>query len=72
VAGTCEICDGEVVQREDDTPKAITTRLEAYASKTLPAVRWFDDQGLLVTVDGVGTPDEVFQRLVAAIDARRH
>jgi adenylate kinase len=68
--GICEICGGEVVQREDDTPAAITTRLASYSTKTMQAVRWFDDEGLLVTVDGVGTPDEVFHRLVEAIDTR--
>jgi adenylate kinase len=70
VDGACEICGGGVEQREDDTPAAIKTRLESYASKTMQAVRWFADEGLLVTVDGVGTPEEVFDRLVAAIDNR--
>jgi adenylate kinase len=70
IDGLCEICGGAVVQRDDDTPAAIRTRLDAYATKTMKAVRWFDDQGLLVTVDGVGTPEEVFQRLVSAIGAR--
>jgi adenylate kinase len=70
VDGVCEICGGEVVQREDDTAPAITARLGAYATKTMQAVRWFDHEGLLVTVDGVGTPEEVFDRLVMAIDAR--
>jgi adenylate kinase len=70
VDGVCEICGGEVEQREDDTPEAIRTRLEAYATKTMEAVRWFDDEGLLVTVDGVGTPAEVFDRLVSAIGTR--
>jgi adenylate kinase len=70
VAGQCEICGGEVVQREDDTPEAITARLESFATKTMQAVRWFDGRSVLVTVDGVGTPDEVFGRLVDAIDAR--
>jgi adenylate kinase len=70
VAGVCEICGGEVVQREDDTPAAISARLALYAGKTLQAVRWFEDEGLLLEVDGVGTPDEVFDRLVTAIDSR--
>ena len=69
VDGSCEICGGEVEQREDDTPEAIRTRLESYSTKTMQAVRWFDDEGLLVTVDGVGTQDEVFRRLVEAIGA---
>ena len=66
----CEICGGEVLQREDDTPDAITARLDTYATKTLLAVAWFDSKGLLLTVDGVGTPDEVSSRMFAAIDAR--
>jgi len=70
IAGRCEICGSEVEQRQDDTPDAITARLDAYATKTLLAVAWFDSKGLLLTVDGVGTQDEVSGRLAAAIDAR--
>jgi len=55
--------------RDDDTPEAIDNRLAIYAAETLPVVEWFEEQGLLLTVDGFGTEDEVFDRLVAAIDA---
>jgi adenylate kinase len=55
--------------RSDDTPELIRTRLAAYAAETVPAIEWFDHKGLLVTVDGLGTPDEVAVRLVEAIDA---
>lgn len=55
--------------REDDTPEAIGERLAAYASQTVPTIAWFGSRGHLVTVDGVGEPDEVAARLVAAIDA---
>ena len=67
---TCDSCGGEVVQRADDTPEAITARLDAYATKTLMAVAYLDRRGLVVTVDGVGVPDDVTERLFAAIDAR--
>src|SRR4051794_16735099 len=70
VTGICEICGGEVIQREDDTPGAISARLESFATKTMPAVNWFDGEGLMLTIDGVGTPDDVFSRVVQAIDAR--
>ena len=66
----CAKCGGEVVQRDDDTEEAVRKRLAIYASQTLPAVRWFDEQGLLVTIDGVGDPDDITASLVAAIDAR--
>ena len=66
---TCDTCGGEVVQRADDTPEAVAKRLAAYASETEPTIRWFEGKGLLATVDGLGTPAEVQERLVAAIDA---
>ena len=69
-SGVCAKCGGEVVQRDDDTEEAVRKRLAIYASQTLPAVRWFDEQGLLVTIDGVGDPDDITAALVAAIDAR--
>lgn len=56
--------------RKDDTPEAIARRLDLYERETTPVLEWFDEQGLLVVVDGVGTEDEVFARLVAAIDER--
>jgi adenylate kinase len=54
--------------RADDTPEAIGERLAAYAAQTVPTIAWFADTGRLVTVDGIGTREEVSARLVAAID----
>lgn len=56
--------------RDDDTPEAIAQRLELYESQTRPLLEWFDQHGLLVVVDGLGTEDEVFARVRAALDAR--
>jgi adenylate kinase len=67
---TCDVCGGEVVQRADDTPDAIGRRLEAYERDTVPAIDLFDARGLLVTVDGLGRPDEVTARITDAIDRR--
>jgi adenylate kinase len=57
--------------RNDDTPEAIARRLALYEEQTAPLIEWFDRQGVLVTVDGLGTEDEVFARLEKAIDARK-
>jgi adenylate kinase len=65
----CDTCGSQVVQRADDTPEAVAKRLAAYATETLPTIEWFDSKGVLVRVDGLGIPDEVTERLVAAIDA---
>jgi adenylate kinase len=57
--------------RVDDTPEAIDRRLSLYEQETAPLIDWFATRGLLVVVDGLGTEDEVFGRLVAAIEMAR-
>ena len=57
--------------RSDDTLEAIQRRLELYEQQTAPLLDWFDARGLLATIDGVGTPDEVFDRVVAAVEHHR-
>jgi adenylate kinase len=68
---TCDTDGGPVVQREDDTPEAVQRRLDLYEKDTRPLLDFYDGLGLLVTVDGDGDPDEVFGRIVAAIDGAR-
>lgn len=67
---TCDHCGGEVVQRPDDTPDAIRRRLKLYEEQTAPLIAWYLSQDRLVTIDGMGAPDEVLGRLVRAIDSR--
>lgn len=55
--------------RTDDTPEAIQRRLDLYNKETTPLLDWFSSRGLLCTVEGVGTEDEVFARVEAAISA---
>ena len=54
--------------RDDDTDEAIDRRLELYEQETAPLIAFYEQRGLMVNVDGFGTMDEVFARLVAAID----
>lgn len=69
-SGTCAACGGTVVQRDDDTEEAVRKRLALYATQTEPLLAWFEQRGKLVTVDGVGAPDDIAAALVAAIDGR--
>jgi adenylate kinase len=68
---TCDVCGGEVVQREDDTEEAIQRRLDLYEAETAPLIAWYDDRSLLVSINGTGSPDAVTRRVVGAIDDRR-
>ncbi|HZF96809.1 MAG TPA: adenylate kinase [Pseudoxanthomonas sp.] len=53
--------------RADDTPDSVRTRLEVYDSQTAPVIEYYRQHGQLTVVDGVGTLDEVFNRLVEAL-----
>jgi adenylate kinase len=67
----CDSCGGDVVHRADDTEEAINRRLDLYETQTAPLVDYYSRRGELVVVDGVGSPDDVASRLVAAVDARQ-
>lgn len=71
VGWTCDVCGGEVIQREDDTVEAIRRRLDLYETETAPLIDWYLGQGTLVRIPGVGDPDEVFGRIVEEIETRR-
>ena len=64
---TCDTCGGDVVQRDDDTEDAISRRLELYEGETVPLIDFYGERGVLVAVDGVGSVDEVFDRMMAAL-----
>ena len=57
----------EAEQRADDSPEAVELRLALYEEQTAPLIAHYRKQGVLAVVDGVGTPDEVFARLVSTI-----
>jgi adenylate kinase len=67
----CEVCGGDVLQRDDDTPDAINRRLDLYEEQTSPLIEFYGDQGRLAVIDGVGSPEDVFARLIAAVEASR-
>jgi adenylate kinase len=67
---TCDNCGGDVIQRGDDTPEAINVRLDLYETQTQPLIDYYGESGRLVRIDGTGTPDEVFDRLIRAVEKR--
>jgi len=67
---TCDVCGGEVTQRDDDTEKAVRERLAIYLGQTVPVVKWFEEQGLLATIDGAGDRDQITKELISVITDR--
>ena len=53
--------------RADDSPESVRTRLQVYNDQTAPVVDFFRQRGKLSVVDGVGSLDDVFARIVEAL-----
>lgn len=70
--GVCDECGGTgLIQREDDQPATIQTRLAVYRRQTVPLLSYYNPTGLLAEVSGDGTVEEVFQRILAVLPASR-
>lgn len=60
-----------IVQRSDDEPETVRNRLDVYREETAPLASYYKERGTLVSVDGVGDIEEVFQRITQVLDARK-
>jgi adenylate kinase len=63
----CTRCDGELYQREDDREETVRARFDVHKRATAPVLQYYRDAGLLREVVGKGTPEEVYQRMAAAL-----
>lgn len=66
-AGICDACGGALEQRKDDSEEVVRKRLSVYREETRPLVEYYRSQGLLASVSGVGTPDQVFAGLMGQL-----
>ena len=65
---TCDVCGGRVVARDDDTDEAaLKERLQTYHDQTEPLYAYYEKYDRLRKIDGTGSPDEVFSRIVEAL-----
>lgn len=67
VPDECDICGGELFQRDDDREVTIRHRLDVYAEQTAPLVGHYAAAGLLVGIDATGPVDDVTDRALAAL-----
>lgn len=65
----CDRDGAPLFQRDDDSPAVIQQRLGVFERQTRPLVRYYEDRGLLRVVDGVGSQDEVLERMVKEIES---
>ena len=64
----CEKCGGELLQRKDDNPETVQSRLDVYSAQTEPLVAYYTKKGLLFNVNGDTTPEIVEEFVTAKLD----
>ncbi|MEU0166344.1 adenylate kinase [Streptomyces iakyrus] len=65
--GVCDVCGGELYQRNDDSEETVRTRLEVYHTQTEPIIDYYKAQGLVVTISALGKVEDVTTRAMEAL-----
>ncbi|MDR2492959.1 MAG: adenylate kinase [Coriobacteriales bacterium] len=64
---SCQVCNGEMYQRDDDKPETVRNRLEVYAKQTAPLIDYYRGADLLIEVDGEQPVEQVFAEISKAL-----
>lgn len=67
--GICDVSGETLVHRKDDNEDTITQRLNVFEEQTAPLIGYYQNKGLLEKIDGLGEIDDIFERVVKAIQA---
>ena len=65
--GICDECGAELIQRNDDKPETIESRLSVYHDQTAPLIEYYKAQNVLSELDGSGAINDVQRRLMALL-----
>ena len=65
--GVCDVCGKVLVQRNDDKPETIESRLTVYHEQTSPLIEYYKTRNLLCELDGAGLVSAVQDRLMALL-----
>lgn len=66
--GVCDVCGGELYQRQDDTHESVERRLEIYETKTKPLLDYYADKGILYNINGMQTFDKVTSDIMMVLE----
>jgi len=68
IKGKDDLTGESLIQRADDKEDVIKSRLDIYREQTEPLVKYYEEKSILYTIDGLGTPDEIFSRIMNVLD----
>ena len=68
VEGICDACSGTLIQRKDDHPDTVKSRLDVYHSETEPLKDYYEKQGKLTVVEGQEEIEDTTRLLIEAFE----
>lgn len=60
----CDKCGQGLIQRDDDNEKTVKNRIDVYNAHTSVLIDYFNEKGILFSIDGTNSPDEVFEEFL--------
>lgn len=69
VEGICDKCGEEVILRDDDKAETVQKRLEVYHEQTMPLIAFYEEKGVVRTIDGTQPMDKVFATIEEILGA---
>ena len=69
--GICDLCQGELFQRSDDTEETVSKRIEVYLNETQPLIDYYTKKDILVTIDGQQDINKVLEDIVSALGSEK-
>jgi len=67
---TCDLCGGQLTQREDDRAELVRERLRIYHERTEPVTSFYSQRGLLIPIPGDQPVNDVTEAIIRAIEER--
>ncbi len=69
IEDVCDTCGAALILREDDKPETVLKRLEIYHAQTKPLIEYYNNQGILVSVDGTLAIKEITEEIIKILGA---
>ncbi|MGF7145409.1 adenylate kinase [Anaerotaenia torta] len=66
--GICDVCQAELILRDDDKPETVEKRLKVYHEQTQPLIDYYKEKGILKSVDGTRSPEDTFSDIIGIVE----
>ncbi len=67
VEGVCDVCGGEIYQRDDDKEETVIKRFKVYHTQTAPLIGYYKERGILLTIDAGKTPRHTLDQVLRGL-----